>query len=84
MRDRASRPDLHDRRTVIGDGLSAVGIDHQQVAAIGTEGRLDGGLDSQAGVDVGDNLALALRRVGSCATTDWSIEGSSGYGKGKV
>lgn len=60
-------PDLHDSSTVVGDGLLAVGVDHQQVAAIGSEGRLDGGLDSQACVDVGDNLTLALRGIGSCA-----------------
>ena len=52
--------DLHNRRAVVGNGLLAILVDHKQVTAIGAECGLDGRLDSEAGVDVGDDLALAL------------------------
>jgi hypothetical protein len=60
-----SRPYLHDRRAVICNRLLAILVDHQQVAAIGAQRRLDGGLDGQTGIDVGDDLAFALRGVGA-------------------
>lgn len=65
---------LHDSRSVVCDGLPAILVHHQEVAAIGPEGRLDRCLNSEAGVDVGDDLALALRGVGSCKGV-WSEGG---------
>jgi hypothetical protein len=59
------RPYLHDSRAIIGNRLLAILVHHQQVTTIGAQRRLDGGLDRQTGVDVGDNLAFALRGVGS-------------------
>jgi hypothetical protein len=60
---------LHDSRTVVGDGLPAILINHQQIPAIGTQCGFDDGLDSETGIDVGNNLALALGSIGSCAGT---------------
>lgn len=60
------RSNLHDGGTIVGDGLLAILIHHQQVSAIGAKGRLDGRLDSQTGIDVGHDLALALGGVGAC------------------
>lgn len=45
-------PHLHDGRAVVCDGLPAILVDHEHVAAIGPEGGLDGGLDGKTGVDV--------------------------------
>lgn len=59
---------LHDGGTVIGNGLLAILINHEQIATVRTEGRLYRGLHSETGIDVGDNLALALGRIGSCVT----------------
>lgn len=57
---------LHNGGTVVGNSLSAILINHQQVAAIGTESGLDGGLHGETGVDVGDDLTLALGSIGAC------------------
>lgn len=56
---------LHNGCAVVGNGLSSILIHHQQITSIGAESRLDGGLDSQAHVDIGDNLSLALGGIGS-------------------
>lgn len=53
-------PHLHDRRAIIGNRLLAVLVHHQQVSTVGAQRRLDGGLDRQTGIDVGDDLAFAL------------------------
>jgi hypothetical protein len=58
-------PYLHDSSTIVGNRLLAVLIHHQQITAIGTKGRSDGGLNSQTGINIGDDLTLALRSVGS-------------------
>lgn len=59
------RPYLHDSRAIIGNRLLAILVHHQQVTTVGAQRRLDGGLDRQTGIDVGDDLALALGSVGS-------------------
>ena len=56
---------LHDGGAIVGDGLLAVRIYHQQVAAIGSQSRLYGRLDCKTRVDVGDDLGFALRGVGA-------------------
>lgn len=56
----------HNGRAIVGDGLLAIGINEQQVAAIGTECALNGVLDSQTGVDVRYDLTLALGGIGAC------------------
>lgn len=58
------RPYLHDRRAVICNRLLAILVHHQQITTVGTQSRLDGGLDRQTRIDVGDDLAFALRGVG--------------------
>lgn len=57
---------LHDSSTVIGDSLAAILINHQKVTAVGTQSGLDGSLNSETGIDVGDDLSLTLRSIGSC------------------
>lgn len=59
------RPHLHDSRAIIGNRLLAILVHHQQVTAVGAQRRLDGGLDRQTGIDVGDDLAFALGSIGS-------------------
>jgi hypothetical protein len=58
-------PYLHDGGAVVGNRLLSIFIHHQQVTAVRAEGGLDGGLDSETGIDVGDDLALALGGIGS-------------------
>lgn len=55
---------LHDRGSIVCDRLPAVLVHHQQVAAVRAERRLYRLLHGHAGVDVGQDLALALRGVG--------------------
>jgi hypothetical protein len=43
---------LHDCGAIVGDGLPAILIDHEQITAIWSQGSLDRGLYSKAGVDV--------------------------------
>ncbi len=43
---------FHDGRAVVGDGLSAVAVDKEEVAAIGAQGGLHRVLHREAGIDV--------------------------------
>lgn len=60
---------LHDGRAVVGDDDLAVLVD-QLVHAAGPEGGADNVGHSTAGVDVGNELGLALRGVGSLLQED--------------
>lgn len=57
---------LHDGSAIVSNGLLAVLVHHQQVATVRTQGRLDGRLNRQTSIDVGDDLSFALGSVGSC------------------
>lgn len=61
----ASLTNLHDGSAVICNGLLAILVNHEQVTTVRTKSGLDGGLDSETGIDVGDNLTLALRSIGA-------------------
>ena len=61
--------ELHDGRAVVADGDLAA-VEHELVHAAGAEGGLDGLGDGAAGVDVGDELGLALASVGSFPEED--------------
>jgi hypothetical protein len=56
---------LHDSSAVVGDGLLAILVDEQKVTSVGAKRGLDGVLYGEAGVDIGDDLAAALRLVGA-------------------
>ena len=56
---------LHHRCAIVCDGLLAVLINQQKVPAVGAQGSFDRGLDSETSVDIGNDLALALRLVGA-------------------
>lgn len=56
---------FHDSGTVVGNGLLAILVDEQEITSVGAKGGLDGGLYGKTGVDVGDDLAAALRLVGA-------------------
>jgi hypothetical protein len=56
---------LHDSGTVVGDGLLAILIDEQEVTSVRAKSGFDGVLYGETGVDVGDDLATALRLVGA-------------------
>jgi hypothetical protein len=56
---------LHDSSTVVGDGLLAILVDEQEITSVGAKSRLDGVLYGETSVDVGDDLATALRLVGA-------------------
>jgi hypothetical protein len=56
---------LHDSGAVVGDGLFAILVDEQEITSVRAKGRLDGVLYGETGVDVGDDLATALRLVGA-------------------
>ena len=58
-----SRTYLHYRGAIVGDGLSALIIDQQQVPTIGAQRALDRRLHRQTGIDVGDDLTLSLRSI---------------------
>lgn len=58
---------LHDGSAVVGDGLLAILVNEQEITSVRAEGRLDGCLDGETCVDVGDDLAAALRLVGAWA-----------------
>lgn len=64
-------PHLHHRRSIVGDGLSAIVIHKQQVTTVRTERALNCGLHSNTGVNVGDDLTLALRSVGAWRAKQW-------------
>lgn len=64
-RGRGRRANLHDRRAIVGNRLPAVLVHHQQVAAVGTQSGLHRALNRQTGIDIRDDLALALGGVGS-------------------
>ena len=51
---------LHDGGAVVGDGRLAPGVHHQLVHAPRAEGGADGIDDGAAGIDIGDDLLLAL------------------------
>jgi hypothetical protein len=51
---------LHYSCAIISNCLSAVGIHHQQVPAIGSQSRLDGSLYGQTSINIGYGLTLAL------------------------
>lgn len=59
---------LHDSSAVVGNGLLAILVNHQEVTSVGAQRGLYRGLHSETGIDVGDNLTLALRSIGSCAS----------------
>jgi len=85
---RAGRSNLHDGGAVVGDGLLAILVHHEQVAAVGAQRGLYRGLDGQAGIDVGDDLALALGSVGpwrraSVARGSSSLASSGGRPRGR-
>jgi len=61
---------LHDSGTVVGNSLAAILINHQKVTAVGTQSGLDGSLNSETGIDVGDDLSLSLGGIGSCKKFD--------------
>ena len=76
---------LHDRGSIVCDRLPAVLVHHQQVATIRTERRLYRFLHSDAGVDVGQDLALALRsvgpyKVGGLSALEASADSRGSYG----
>lgn len=54
---------LHDRSPVVGDGGVALVVVDELVHAAGAERGADDVGDGGAGVDVGDDLRLALRGV---------------------
>ena len=56
---------LHDSGTVVGNGLLSILVDEQEITSVGAKGGLDGGLYSETGVNVGDDLAAALGLVGA-------------------
>ena len=56
---------LHDSGAIVGNSLLAILIDHEQITAVRTEGGLYRGLDCETGIDVGDDLSLALGSVGA-------------------
>lgn len=58
---------LHDGGAVVGNSLLAILVNHQEVTSVGAQRGLYRGLHSETGIDVGDNLTLALRSIGSCA-----------------
>lgn len=60
-----ARSNLHDSCTVVGDGLSAIFVHHQKIPAIRAKCRLDGRLNCETGIDVGNDLTLALGSIGS-------------------
>lgn len=69
----SSASNLHDGGTIVGDSLSAILVNHQKVTAVGTKSGFDSGLDSETGIDVGDNLSLALGSIGSYKKGTWSV-----------
>lgn len=69
----SSASNLHDGGTIVGDSLSSILINHQKVTAVRTKSGFDGGLDGETGIDVGDDLSLALRGIGSCKKETWSV-----------
>lgn len=64
--EKALDTNLHDGSAVVGNGLLAILIDHEQIATVGTESRLYRGLHGETGIDVGNDLTLALGCVGAC------------------
>jgi hypothetical protein len=56
---------LHDCSSIVRNGLSAIGIDKQEITTVRTESALDCCLHGDTSIDVGDDLALSLR--GICA-----------------
>lgn len=64
-REFSGASNLHDSRAIVGNSLLAIFIDHEQVPAIGTQGRFDSGLNGETGIDIGDNLTFALGSIGS-------------------
>ena len=60
-------PYLHHSCAIIGDGLLAIAVNKQEITTVGTQGALDCGLHSNAGVDVGDDLAFTLGSIGACS-----------------
>lgn len=44
--------EFHHGGAVVGDGLAAIGVDEEQIAAVGAEGGFYGGLHGEARVDV--------------------------------
>ncbi len=43
---------LHDRSAIIGYGLLAICIDHQEVSTVRSQCALDCGLNCEAGIDI--------------------------------
>jgi hypothetical protein len=58
------RSHLHDGRAVVGNGLLAILVHHQQVSTVGTECRFDGRLNRQTHINIRDDLTLSLRGIG--------------------
>lgn len=56
---------LHDSGTVVGNGLLAILVDEQEITSVGAQGGLDGRLHGETSVNVGNDLATALRLVGA-------------------
>lgn len=70
---------LHDGSAVIGNGLSAIGINEQEITTIRAECAFDSSLNCQAGVDVRDDLTFTLRGVRSCTHDEVSTDTSRAH-----
>lgn len=55
--------DLHHRCSIVGDGLSAIGVHQQQISSVRSQRAFDRCLYRQTRVDVGDDLPFALRLI---------------------
>lgn len=56
---------LHDSGTIVGNGLLAILVDEQEITSVRAQGGLDSRLHGETSVDVGNDLATALRLVGA-------------------
>jgi hypothetical protein len=65
-RPQCDATNLHHSSAVIRNGLLPIRVHQEKVPAIRPERALDGRLDGEACVDIGEYLAAALRLIRSC------------------
>lgn len=60
-----NRTHFHRRCPIIRNGLLAIAVNKQEISSIWTQRALNRRLNRNTGVDVGNDLALSLRRIRS-------------------
>ena len=56
--------DLHDSRAIVCNRLPAIFVDQEEISSVWAQGASDGSLNRKASIDVGNDLAFPLRRIG--------------------